>query len=343
MKQLIFINFVCFLIGCTGATTNNKFPEEQQLEAYPVAVDTFFLRYPYRIAVKDDIIIIMDLHPADDYFHAFSLPERTHIASFGRRGQGGDEMLSAENFRFNTLDSIWVLDANRMNMVRWKLLTAANSAMREEEIDLDKALVRTLDFCLTECGFIVPDYLGTNRFHFVDKNGFSTGATGHIPAKKNRKAASGVLAQAWRGFYSFNPRKNTLAVATQLGEVIEIYHLDTGAHTVIYGSHGEPQFQTIGDEGIPVGIMGYFDVQITDNYIYALFSGQTMKEIQKNAMNGKINERGGRYIHVFDMQGKPVCNYILDRAVCGIDVHEDEQKIYAVDANSDDPVIVFKM
>ena len=60
-------------------------------------------------------------------------------------------------------------------------------------------------------------------------------------------------------------------------------------------------------------------------------------------MSGIINERGGRYIHVFDTEGKPVCKYLLDRSVCGIDVHENEQIIYAVDANSDDPIVAFRI
>jgi hypothetical protein len=343
MKQLTFLVFAVCLAGCTGATKNSKFPAERALTSYAIPVDTILLRYPYRVAVKEDVIVVLDLHPMDDYLHAFFFFFEKHIASFFRLGWGGVELLSAEIFRFVSLDAIWVLDANRMNMVRWSLAPTSDSVGREEVINLDKSFVRTLDFCLTDSGFIVPDYTGNQRYHFADKNGYVTGSAGVIPAKENKKANAGALAQAWRGFYALNPGKNTLAVATQLGEVLEIYHLDTGVHAVLYGSGGEPQFQIVGSEGVPVGIMGYFDVQITDSFIYALFSGQSFKEITKNAMAGKINERGGRYIHVFDLQGQPVCRYILDRAVCGIDVHEDEQLIYAVDANSDDPVVTFNM
>ena len=34
-----------------------------------------------------------------------------------------------------------------------------------------------------------------------------------------------ALAQAWRSFIDYNPRNGILAVATQLGEVLEIYNL----------------------------------------------------------------------------------------------------------------------
>ena len=342
MKHYILLAIAIFLIGCTGVTKSRQFVEERVLTSYPVPVDTFLLRYPYRITVREDVILVMDLHPEKDYLHAFSLHSGKHITSFGRRGQAGDEMLSAENFRFNSPDSIWILDANRMNIVRWSLSTCYAVAEQEEVINLDKSLVRILDFCLTDSGFIVPGYLGENRYHFVNMKGNAFGAAGMIPAKESKRANPIALAQGWRSFFALNPAGNMLAVATQLGEVLEIYHLDSNAHTVVYGSHGEPRFHESQGEGIPDGIMGYFDVQMTEHYIYALFSGQSLKEIRQNAMAGKINERGGRYIHVFDTEGKPVCKYILDRSVCGIDVHESEQTIYAVDANSDNPIILFR-
>lgn len=56
----------------------------------------------------------MDLHNADNYFHAFTYPNWKHIVSFGKRGEGPEEMLSAETFQFNSLDSIYALDANKM-------------------------------------------------------------------------------------------------------------------------------------------------------------------------------------------------------------------------------------
>lgn len=73
-----------------------------------------FFRYPYRVAVKDSIAIIMDLHNDSHYFYAFTYPEWKPIAPFGKRGEAPGEMLSAEMFQFSALDSVWTLDANRM-------------------------------------------------------------------------------------------------------------------------------------------------------------------------------------------------------------------------------------
>ena len=56
-----------------------------------------------------------------------------------------------------------------------------------------------------------------------------------------------ALAQAWRSFIDYNPRNGILAVATQLGEVLEIYNLKDSTHVVCMGPHGEPEFQVSGD------------------------------------------------------------------------------------------------
>lgn len=56
---------------------------------------------------------------------------------------------------------------------------------------------------------------------------------------------------------------------------------------IIYGPHGEPEFQSTPSDAIPIGIMGFSDIQITDNYIYTVFHGKTFKEIEQALKQGK--------------------------------------------------------
>ena len=121
-----------------------------------IELDTALFRYPFRVAVKDSIAIVMDLHNADNYFHAFTYPNWKHIVSFGKRGEGPEEMLSAETFQFNSLDSIYALDANKMQISRWAISAKDHSATRQEVIRLDKNLIRSLDFCATDSCFLIP-------------------------------------------------------------------------------------------------------------------------------------------------------------------------------------------
>ena len=150
-----------------------------------------------------------------------------------------------------------------------------------------------------------------------------------------------ALAQAWRSFIDYNPRSGILAVATQLGEVLEIYNLKDSTHVVCMGPHGEPEFQVSGGYGIPTGIMGFSDVQVTDRAIYAVFHGRSFKDIVRDARNGINHPDSGQFIYVFSLAGKPLKRYVLDHYICGISVDEQRGVIYATDVNEDEPILEY--
>ncbi len=112
-----------------------------------------------------------------------------------------------------------------------------------------------------------------------------------LPTKKLWRTPRPALAQAWRSFIDYNPRKGVLVAATQLGEVLEIYNLKDSTHVVCIGPHGEPEFQVAEGYGIPTGIMGFGDVQVTDNAIYAVFQGKKLQGYYGERQAGKTNYR----------------------------------------------------
>lgn len=347
---LIGIVFISGLTNCTGSPGTHyprytTFPEEKAINARIIPLDTILFRYPFRIAVRDSIAVVMDLHNMDHYLHAFTYPEWKHVVSFGKRGEAPEEMLSAENIQFNSLDSLWTLDANKMEITRWKISPSNHSAERVEEIKLDKKLVRSLDFHTMESGFLIPDYLGEHRFWEVDNSGKPIKSNGKIPSEiVHKETYRPALAQAWRSFIDYNPDNGILAMATQLGETLEIYNLKDNTHKVLYGPEGEPEFK-IGKNGsgIPSGIMGFSDIKVTNKYIYAVFQGIKFKDKLAAYQQGKEPEDGSRFIYVFDLEGNPIQKYILDHAIYGIDINEDTGTIVATEVESDDPIIEFKI
>lgn len=235
------------LVSCSESSRHfpryEDFPDEKALNAQVIHLDTALFRYPFRIAVKDGIAIIMDLHNVDYFFHAFSYPEWEYMTSFGKRGEGPEEMVSADCFRFISKDSIWTLDANKMRTTRWKIEQNMNNIIPVETIDMDKRLVRALDFYPMESGFLVSDYLGEYRQKWTDREGKWIHSANQIPTENNYEdIARPALAQAWRSFFDYNPQKGILVMATQLGEALEIYNFTDTTQTVRYGPNGEPQF-----------------------------------------------------------------------------------------------------
>ena len=351
MKRFAYILLIGIsaIISCTDSPgphypRYSTFPHEKAISARVIELDTALFRYPFRVAVKDSMAIVMDLHNADYYFHAFTYPDWKHIVSFGKRGEGPEEMLSAETFQFDSPDTIYALDANKMQISRWAVSAGNRSATRQEVIPLDKSLVRSLDFYATDSCFLIPDYLGEHRYWQVDYSGKPIKSIGKIPTEKdfateNRPA----LAQAWRSFIDYNPHNGILAMVTQLGGSIEIYNTKENTHTVLYGPNGEPQFKSVKGEGFPTGIMGFSDIVVTDQHIYSVFQGVHFKDKLASHQRGEKPEDGGRYIYVFDLKGNPIQKYILDKPIYGIDVNEKTKTIIATCVESDEPIMEFKI
>ena len=348
-----FINLLlssAILTACSSPAPQSKmaayaeFPETRELQGEVVTLDTALFRYPFRIRVKDDRTVVMDLHGEGCFCHVFSYPDFRHLSSFGKRGEAPEEMLSVENVRWKG-NFLWTLDANKSELTLFGFDSSGDSLLRQETVGLDKDILRALDFVMyDDSTFIIPDYSGDSRFCWVNREGKLLRKMGKIPsfnedALKNTRPA---LAQAWRSFIDYNPENGVLAAATQLGEVLEIYNLQDSTHVVRIGPHGEPKFQVSQGYGIPTGIMGFSDVQVTDCAVYAVFHGRSFKKIVQNARRG-IHVDGGKYIYVFSLKGEPLRRYVLDHHVCGISVNEREGIILATDMNKDEPIIKYKM
>ena len=319
----------------------SQFPQEKDLRGEVIELDTAVFRYPFRIRIEKDKAIVMDLHGPDYYGHIFQYPSFRYLSSFGRRGDSPADMLSMENFRFYN-HKLWTLDANKSTLTGLHFSSSGDSLLREETVTLDEDILRALDFVIyNDTTVIIPDYSGENRLCKVNRQGKLIDRWGSIPSANEEalQNARPALAQAWRSFLDYNPRNHVLAAVTQLGEVIEVYNLKDSTHVVRIGAHGEPEFQVSGGYGIPTGIMGFSDVQVTDSAIYAVFHGTTFKEIARH--NGRLPD-GGKYIYVFSLKGEPVCKYVLDHYIYGIWVDEVTKTIIATDVNNDQPIVKFK-
>ena len=318
----------------------SEFPQKKELKGEVIELDTALLRYPFRIRIEGDKAIVMDLHGTDHYGHLFQYPSFQYLSSFGRRGDSPMEMLSMENFRLQN-HGLWTLDANKSELTRLDFSSSGDSLLREEAVTLDEDILRPLDFVVyDDTTFVIPDYSGESRFLKVNCQGKLIEKIGAIPTANEKvlHEARPALAQAWRSFLDYNPHNGVLAAVTQLGEVVEVYNLKDSTHVVRIGEHNEPEFKVSDGYGIPTGIMGFSDVQVTDSAIYAVFHGTSFKEIARQS--GRLPD-GGKYIYVFSLKGEPLCKYVLDHYIYGIWVDEATKTIIATDVNSDQPILKF--
>ena len=325
-----------FLTACAEKNTDIVFPKTTHLSVTNVYnnVDVY-MRYPYRIRMADSMIFVMDLHATEYYIHKLSNEINSkHISSYGKRGEGPMELLDAENIRIDSEGRLWTLDANRHKLVMW-------DSHGQEETNLSPRLLRSLDFAfMNDSTFIVPDYTGEHRICLLNRNGDIIKQLFSIPDKRHRNTSRTSLAQAWRSFIDYNPKTGILAVVTQLGQVLEIYNMKEEHHIASVNiENGAPQFSEKENYAIPNGIMGYSDVHVSNDAIYALFWGYSFKEMQ----NEKIKQEGGNRLQVFDTEGNPLEECILDRHITGFCIDKTKNRLLALDTNSDQPIIEYDL
>lgn len=338
--SIVFILIFFVALSCKKEQpTYESFPQEISLLSDEMTItEDIYMRYPFRVRLIDFCLFITDLHASRHYLHQFEYPSMKFIRSFAKRGEAPNEFLDAENIRSNKQPGIWLLDANKKKIV--KIDYKSNDTICQS-INLSEQLVRTLDFdFFNDSTVIVPDYTGKNRFCLVNMDGEVIKNSYQIPCREEKKndVSDMALAQAWRSFIDYNEENGILAMATQLGQVLEIY--DLKADTLINvcsGKNGAPRYELVEGYAVPSGIMGYSDVYVGSENIYALFWGYSLDEIKKN----EITQEGGRYIHVFDLNGNPLIEYTLDRYITGFYVDEKRKKIIALDVNSDQPVVEY--
>lgn len=347
MKSRVFVwSFIgalalCLAAACSRQDERSRFDacSVDSLRGEKVALaDSVWMRYPYRVRVSGSVAVVFDLHADSCFCHLFTYPGFRFIASFAPKGEGPEEVVSASMARFMGKDRFGVLDMSGRKLLVYDGLSPHSVPRLCRTVSFEESVSLPLEFLpLPDSTLLIPDYLGEARFCIVGSDGRLLKKTGVITLADTvalRKNAPAV-AQAWRSFLAMDDAGGQLVAVTQLGDVLDAYALEgeliAKAHSI--GPDGEPVYQVTPEGyGIPVGCMGYWDVQATDSCVYALYDGTTFKEIARSPLE---REQGGRSLRVFDKSGKLLRRYVFDRPVSGIYVDEERRTLWATDTNAD--------
>ncbi len=320
-----------YLFSCGGENKRHgNFSKTIPIVTRQVGFDSVFVKYPYRVKAAGTSIYVTDLHALDFFCHEFAYPSMKYQKSFAPRGKAPGEVTDVINLCFDSKGMMYLLDAFA------RKIYAYDGQQVGASVELPQEIIRSPDFTLyNDSVFIVLDYSGANRIVFIDRNGEIVRRMGHIPAEGHGGATSASLNEAWRPFIHYNPRNGILALVTQFGEVLELYDLKNDRTSVWVGEGGEPTYTLRGGRAIANGIRGYTDVVVGDKYIYALFWGHEMEKMKQ----GEITVQGGNIIHIFDLNGKPVRKYEIDRYITGFCVNEETGEVLGTDVNEEQLVI----
>lgn len=322
--KIISLTFSLFLMSLTACIFKKENKEITLAGNNIQTDDTIYMKFPYRIDVKDSLLILFDLASNNYFYQVYTYPSLQYSHSVGFKGSSPDEVTLPTPFQIS-INNLLILDGAKGILFKYNL----DNDSIVERVNFNTNL--TVDFIsLNDTTIVIEDMSGKNRLLVKSPN--STKPLFTIPQIDEKENNIGYL---WRSFMSYNKNSNKIAMATQSGDVIEIYDLKTKDKYIYIGKGGVPRSAS--------QIEGYHDIKWINNEVYALFSGRSREELNIMFEAGKRMPDGGNILKIFDEEGNLLRSLKLDQYINGFTYDETRNCILGISSNSDNPIYIFDL
>lgn len=329
--------FCFFFVGCSN---ENKQDEMEFLQCEILDIPDMLIGSPVGILKDGCNLIVLD-YKQDSFFHTIDLMNKRYVGMFGVKGQGPNEfihptsMKNLGNGTFSCFDGVKrelkiilpnLTDIGKSQVVK---LLKNNNFMTFDIVPVSDSL------------FIQNGETNGAMFTLIDRKGAILSMSDEYPFKDETEKIipARFRAMAYQGTLRVNPN-NYFAYAITNAKQIHLYKVENKRIKKIgeiidgYGYY-KPDMSREG--AYHVAHLGeypkcYLDLSVTNDYVYALYSGRSFEEYKMAAYEGET-------IFVYDWTGKLVKMYRLNIPITKFCVDEVEKVIYAT-ANIPDPTIV---
>ena len=290
---------------------------------------------PVHINIIDTLFIFRTQNDCNkQYFHIYKYPEFRHILSFGDHGNGPNEFFEGE-LTYSCGDrmidnSIWLEDMNHKKFKKANLSNGIvlNTLIFPKEIGMPEN-VSIIDnkFLI---GYCISKYLGS--FFLYDLNTKKLKVNYNIPKLRN-------LANDQKKII---PYKNTLKINNDCSKIviaydffgqIDIFNIDLEKVKSIKINHKAKDINWNNRDiyEIPESAWHYFsDLQLTDNYIFALYNNYQMNWSEEKLLTYRS------ILIKFNWNGEVISKYILPERIDKFVIDDSQSKIIAILSSGED-------
>lgn len=338
MKNSVYIVQIVFCLLIFSCTTDIKKINTEALNLEILSSyenDSVFVTYPKEIKIKDSLLFMLS-SSSGHFINVYSYPKLEFLTYIGVVGKSSEELLSIGTFDVDD-DYIYLIDVSSKKLLKYSLKNIMQKDNKPaEKVMLNDINIPSLSYSKTEYGFISISATG-DRYLLIDEKGEKIKSFGSLPVNSSKdipKIDSLYIPSLWNVSVDYDKKSNIIAVATKLGDVIEVCNLKTSECNVIIGKGGMPNIISKGNK-ISIGkIDGYYDIKIANNQIYALYSGVDREKLSEQWRKGINTPDGGVNMKVYSLDGELNKHYILDRYITGFDIDIKNKKIIAIDPNN---------
>src|SRR5690625_154017 len=347
MKPAASMILLILMISCTSAPSDQQSPSsifDRKIDVVGkfMNLTSESLNAPVYLVLKDSLLIIHDRFSKGNdskkeyLFKVFNRNTGEVLRTFGRIGRGPDEFfypsfinrLPGEGgdigiynprlFTFTELsiDSI-LFDGNHLTINSYKDFDTRYSNL----IKLNQNL------------FLGTGHFLNGRYALTNTSQNVVETWGEYPFQDTLKVSDKVLGMAFQTKSIRHPHKPIFVSVTYSSANFEIIQLSDQKLSMVAQINSYPPYFEDNSSGNSVSInldnknrWGYQDVAVTDNFIYALYSGKKKEEDRFYF---------GDQIFVFDWNGNPISQLNLSKGVFSIAVDNNDKIIYALTKDQD--------
>jgi hypothetical protein len=141
---------------------------------------------------------------------------------------------------------------------------------------------------------------------------------------------------------AISPNERHIAViAGPYGSFIFFGTIEEGNHIreVRKWKYEEPSIRQVGVRFLPNGkcLFGFVDVACTEDYVYTIYAGKNAEE------HGSTDAFQGSHLLVYDWDGNPVRQYLLEKPLRSLGYDEASKTIYGISYDPEGVLIEYKL
>jgi hypothetical protein len=329
----------CIALALLSACQNDYKTLEHfgHLPTDTLAVSTYIDLEDYDILKPESVVKQGDVYYtkemiSQNLISRFSMTDSTVLHGVSR-GQGPMDIISCQSFRLwdDTL-TIFEPTKNRFHRILANDNQLFISPYRQLPIDSTGALLNAF---LTRDGYITQGFVEDALLVAYDNQ---DALVSRIPYPSYSLLEPLSPSQKAMMFSGTNlvcspDGKHIAIIAGPVGSYIFFGAMESGnvVREIKRWEYEEPVFGNDGDKGLIAytkgeTLIGFHDIACTDDYVYALYSGQTREEA------GSLHKTSYcKHLLVYDWEGNPVRRYYLEKPLyANIEYDETTRTIYGV-------------
>jgi hypothetical protein len=328
---LYFSMFVC----CLSCTTAERKTSENLLLHYtvPDLSEEYVGSGGAIIACGDGIVGIEEAGALPPFFRLSEKAGTATCRHFGTRGQGPEEFVHPYPIQSLGENTFGVYDMMLKTYTEVSAPGNGTSIQAVRRVSMDAQLFSALK---TADGRYIGLSMNEGMFALMDSTGRKTASFFEYPFRDGDEHAikNQLRAMAYQGTFALNPQGTTCVYASLTGEIIHFYHIREDEITLISKTEKTYPLYKPDDQGTSYGSMtdwsntrGYISLAATDRYVYALYCGKTLRDLQEETGSTMpaVTE-----LRIFDWTGKMLKTCTLDAPSRYICATNDDSRLWAV-------------